>query len=236
MAPAAWSGPVLVRGVQCPAARHKRRSRKRPFARKFPVNSFESMPRNRSARGNRHALPAQWTSVHDGRRLMQADDPQRRDYPGRRNPPAGYLLAVVGPLLAVLAAAALQRWAELDDLSLVFMLAVLIVAARTRTGPAVLTALLCFLAYNFFFIEPRYTLYIGARQGVATVALFLAAALLAGRLASRLAMQVQALQAANQDALTRQELGQRLAVAANEEEVVKAANEIFRKHLDAHER
>lgn len=165
---------------------------------------------------------------------MQADESQRRDYPGTRNPAAGYLLAVVGSLLAVLAAAALQRWAGLDDLSLVFMLAVLIVAARTRTGPAVLTALLCFLAYNFFFIEPRYTLYIGSRQGVATVALFLAAALLAGRLASRLAMQVEALQVANRDALARQELGQRLAVAANEEEVVGAANEIFRKHLDAH--
>ena len=165
---------------------------------------------------------------------MQADDPQRRDYQGIRNPAAGYLLAVVGSLLAVLAAAALERWAGLDDLSLVFMLAVLIVAARTRTGPAVLTALSCFFAYNFFFIEPRYTLYINARQGVATVAFFLAAALLAGRLASRLAMQVQALQAANRDALARQELGQRLAVAANEEEVVSAANEIFRKNLDAH--
>jgi two-component system sensor histidine kinase KdpD len=165
---------------------------------------------------------------------MQADDPQRREYQRTRNPAAGYLLAVVGSLLAVLAAAAAERWVGLDDLSLVFMLAMLIVAARTRTGPAVLTALLCFLAYNFFFIEPRYTFYISARQGVATVVLFLAAALLAGRLASRLAMQVQALRAANQDAVARQALGQRLAVAANEDEVVKAANEIFRKSLDAH--
>ena len=94
------------------------------------------------------------------------------------------------------------------------MLAVLVVASRTYTGPAVLTAVLCFLAYNFFFIEPRYTLYISARHGVATVALFLAAALLAGRLASRLAMQVQALRAANRHAQARQELGQRLVVAA----------------------
>ena len=165
---------------------------------------------------------------------MQADDPQRRDSPGARDPAAGYLLAVVVSLLAVLAAAALQRWAGLGDLSLVFMLAVLIVAARTRTGPAVLTALLCFLAYNFFFIAPRYTLFIGAWQGVATVAFFLAAALLAGRLASRLAMQVHALQAANRDALARQALGQRLAVAANEDEVVQAANDVFRTYLDAH--
>ncbi len=150
------------------------------------------------------------------------------------NPAAGYLLAVLAVLLAVFVAAAAERWLGLDDLSLVFMLAVLLVAARTRTGPAVLTALLCFLAYNFFFIEPRYTLYISARQGVATVAAFLAAALLAGRLASRLAMQVQALREGHRDALARQELGQRLAVAADEEEVVAVANAVFRKHLDAH--
>jgi two-component system sensor histidine kinase KdpD len=150
------------------------------------------------------------------------------------NPAAAYVLAVVGSLLAVLAAAAMNRWVGLDDLSLVFMLAVLVVAARTRTGPAVLTALLCFLAYNFFFIEPRYTLYISARHGVATVVLFLAAALLAGRMASLLAMRVRALRVANRAALARQELGQRLAVAADEDAVVQAANEVFRDSLDAH--
>lgn len=150
------------------------------------------------------------------------------------NPAAGYLLAGLVVLPAVFVAAAAERWLGLEDLSPVFMLAVLLVAARTHTGPAVLAALLCFLAYNFFFFEPRYTLYISARQGVATVAAFLAAALVAGRLASRLAMQVQALRAAHRDALARQELAQRLAVAASEEEVVAVANEVFRKHLDAH--
>src|SRR5688572_15842053 len=153
----------------------------------------------------------------------------------RAPPPAvGYVLAVVGTLLAVAAAAAAERWLGLDDLSLVFMLAVLMVAARSSTGPAVLTAVLCFLAYNFFFIDPRYTLYIDAHHGVATVALFLAAALLAGRLASRLAMQVQALRITNREALARQELGQRLAVAADQEQVVDAASDVLRTALDTH--
>ena len=146
----------------------------------------------------------------------------------------GYPLAVVGALLAVGAAAAARRWLGLEDLSLVFMLAVLVVATRTSTGPAVLTAVLCFLAYNFFFIAPRYTFFIHAWQDVATVGLFLAAALLAGRLASQLAMQVHALRAANEAATIRQELGQRLAVAANADDVVRAADDIFRRRLDAH--
>ena len=145
----------------------------------------------------------------------------------------GYVLAVIGSLVATLLAILAERWLGITELSLIFMLAVLVVAARTHTGPAVLTAVLCFLAYNFFFLEPRYTLYINARHGVATVALFLAAALLAGRLASKLAMQVQALRIANQHANARQDLAQRLAVAADENEVVRAAHAVFRQSLDA---
>ncbi len=149
------------------------------------------------------------------------------------NPAAGYVLAAIGALLAVLVAAAAQRWAGLTDLSMVFMLAVLGVASKTRTGPAVATAVLCFLAYNFFFIEPHYTFFIGSWRDVTTVALFLAAALLAGRLASRLAMQVHALRRAHRHALARQELAQGLAAAASEDEVVQAADEILRRMLGA---
>ncbi len=152
---------------------------------------------------------------------------------GFDTPATGYLLAVVGTLLAVFAAAAAQRWLGLADLSLVFIVSVLLVATRTSTGPAVIAGLLSFLAYNFFFIEPRYTLYISARQGLVTVLLFLAAALLSGRLASRLAMQVQALRLSNRHALARQELGQRLAVAGGPEEMVAAATDVLGQALDA---
>jgi len=152
---------------------------------------------------------------------------------GAERPAGGYALAIAGAALAVVVAALAERWLGLSDLSLVFMLAVLVVASRTHTGPAVLTAVLCFLGYNFFFIAPRYTLYISARQGVVTVALFLAAALLAGRMAATLAMQVQALRIANRSAQARQELAQRLAVAADEAAVIEAAHEAFRQGLEA---
>ncbi|WP_162823848.1 ATP-binding protein [Lysobacter sp. TY2-98] len=148
-------------------------------------------------------------------------------------PVAAYALAVAGSVAAVALAQLLQRWLGVNDLSLVFMLAVFAVAARTHAGPAALTALLCFLAYNFFFIEPRYTLYIGARHGVATVLAFLAAALLAGRLASRLAEQVEALGEAQRHGAARQALGQQLAIAADEDAVVRAAHDAFHDALEA---
>src|SRR6476469_914768 len=46
-------------------------------------------------------------------------------------------------------------------------------------------------------------------------------------------MQLQALRVANDHAHARQELGQRLAVAANEEDVIAAAHAVFRSALDA---
>ncbi|MGV8961729.1 MAG: ATP-binding protein [Stenotrophomonas sp.] len=142
------------------------------------------------------------------------------------------LRAVAATVAACLVALVAERWVELYDLSMVFIVAVVITAARTRTSAAVLAAALCFLAYNFFFIAPRFTFAISARQGVITVFLFLAAALVAGRLASRLRMQVVALRAANRHANARQMLGRRLASAANNEQVAQAGREALQQALD----
>lgn len=132
---------------------------------------------------------------------------------------------VLGVTAAAIGAAALgERFLGLQDLSMVFIVAVLIVASNTRMAAAVATATLCFLGYNFFFIEPRFTFYINAHRGVATVVLFLAAALIAGRLASRLRMQVVALRAANAHATAMQGLGRELSKAADLGQVIRAGS------------
>lgn len=142
-------------------------------------------------------------------------------------------LAVAAAALATAAAWLAQRFISLDDLSMVFIVAVVVVASRTRMAAAVLAAGLCFLSYNFFFIEPRFTFFIGARQGVATVFLFLAAALVAGRLASRLRMQVVALRAANAHATALQGLSRQLAVAADAGEVADAGRRALKQAIGA---
>lgn len=141
--------------------------------------------------------------------------------------------AALASLLAVGMAWLAERWLGLEDVSMVFIVAVVLVAARTRMAAAVVVALLSFLAYNFFFIEPRFTFAIGARQGVATVLLFLVAALVAGRLASRLRMQVVALRAANTHATALQALGRELAVAADLGQVLVAGRKALARALSA---
>ncbi|WP_236628418.1 sensor histidine kinase [Bordetella trematum] len=142
-------------------------------------------------------------------------------------------LILLASLGAVVAAALAERFAGLQDLSLVFLVAVILVASRSRMAAAVITAVLCFLAYDFFFIEPRLTLRISAHRGVATVLLFLGAALIAGRLASRLRMQVVALRAANTHATAMQTLGRKLSNAADLGEVVAAGSAVLQSTLRA---
>lgn len=142
-------------------------------------------------------------------------------------------LIVLATLGAIITAALAERFLDLQDLSTVFLIAVLLVASRTRMVAAMVTAALCFLAYDFLFIEPRFTLVISAQRGVATILLFMAAALIAGRLASRLRMQVVALRAANTHATATQNLARQLSKAADVGQVIAASATVLRKTLGA---
>ena len=140
--------------------------------------------------------------------------------------------AVIASAVSVAIAWLAERFIGLDDLSMIFILGVLVVAARTRMAAAVLAAVLCFLAYNFFFIPPRFTLAISAQRGVMTVLLFLATALLAGRLAAKLRKQVLALRASNAHATALQALGRELSGAADLGQVVRAGEAALKRALD----
>ncbi|MUV15257.1 sensor histidine kinase [Noviluteimonas gilva] len=152
---------------------------------------------------------------------------------GRRMTRSDIGLAVLSAIFATIAGAIAERWVGLDDLSMVFIVAVVVVASRTRMSAAVLAAALCFLSYNFFFIDPRFTLMIGGRQGVATVLMFLLAALVAGRLASRLRTQIVALRAANAHVTALQALSRQLAVAADLGQVMAAGRQALKQATGA---
>jgi two-component system sensor histidine kinase KdpD len=122
----------------------------------------------------------------------------------------------------VIISALAERMLNFTEVSLVFITAVLFVAVRTRLSVAIFAAFLCFLAYNFFFIDPRFTFFISAGRGVTTVVMFLVTALICGRLANRLRSQVILLRAAHAHTDALQTLGQELATAANEGEVYRA--------------
>ncbi|MFC3549796.1 ATP-binding protein [Lysobacter cavernae] len=199
------------------------RTRERPFARM--VN--RTLTQQLIQRGAHYELTI--VSTPEARAKARRSVHQLGGYLTRNDAALAVIAATVATALGWIA----ERWIGLDDLSLIFIVAVVLVAARTRMAAAVIAAGLCFLAYNFFFIEPRFTLLIGARQGVTTVVLFLVAALVAGRLASKLRMQVLALRAANAQATALQTLGRQLAAAADRGQVLQAGREALKRSLGA---
>lgn len=126
---------------------------------------------------------------------------------------AAGVVAALG--LAWLAEATLQ----LSDLSPIFLLAVLVVAVRTRGRVALWTAVACFVGWNFFFTEPRYTFHVLAQRDLVNLFVFLAAALVTGRLASALRRQVLNLRQSNSTVQTLRSLSRALAAAADADAV-----------------
>lgn len=222
-------GTDLAQAILDAAAAHGARSivigrtRERPIARIFNRTLTQQLLQ----RGARYELTIVSTPQARQRARRLPDWSSAR---WTRRESALVLLATAG---AVGVAALGRRYLGHEDLSMVFLIAVLLVASRTRMITAFATAVLCFLAYDFFFIEPHFTLFIGAHRGVITVVMFLAAALIGGRLASQLRMQVVALRAANTHATAMQNLGRQLSKAADLGQVIAAGSAVLQSTLHA---
>lgn len=83
----------------------------------------------------------------------------------------------------------IDHFVMLPNISLLFLLAVLGAAVHAGYAAALMAALMSTFAYNFFFINPRHTLTIAAPHEVFALFVFLAAAVIAGSLASRIREQ-----------------------------------------------
>ena len=93
---------------------------------------------------------------------------------------------------AVLVGFGLERLTTLPNLSMVFLFAVLLCAMQFGVWSAIGSALLSFFAYNFFFIEPRYSFTVAAPHEVFALLTFLVVAVVTGGLAGRLRDQAEA--------------------------------------------
>lgn len=138
---------------------------------------------------------------------------------GSRDFALATLVVAVATALGLLARSRLP----VGSLALLFVCAVLLVAVRTRTRVALFAAVLSSLAYNFFLTEPRMTLRIASPHDIAAVLAFLIVAVPVGHLAGRQHARVVGLRAANAHTRALQSLGERLAAAADEGQVLRAA-------------
>lgn len=136
--------------------------------------------------------------------------------------PCAWGEAVLAVAIASACSWAADQLFPVASLSVIYMTAVVVVASR-HGRPALLTAILGFLAYNFLFTEPRYTFSVSRRGELLTLGLFLVASLITGNLAARLRARVDA-QAAIADRTNKlYDFSRRVAAAAMADDVVWAS-------------
>ncbi len=103
----------------------------------------------------------------------------------------GYLGAVGLVGLANAVAFPIDRFSTGADLAMIFLASVLISGLAWGLRPAIAAATLAILTYNFFFLEPRFSLEIGHPGDVLTFAIFFAVAAATGWLTGRVRDQAR---------------------------------------------
>jgi two-component system sensor histidine kinase KdpD len=109
-------------------------------------------------------------------------------------PPAGPAIRYAGAVLVVLActvvAVPMYRYFELANLTMVYLLGVVITAVAFGRWPAVIASLLSVAAFDFGFVPPRFTFRVGDVQYLVTLAVMLVVAGVTGTLTARLREQL----------------------------------------------
>lgn len=123
-----------------------------------------------------------------------------------------------------------------QNLPMVYLLGVLFTATRTRLWPALVCAITSFLAYNWFFTEPRYSLRMLHQGEVLTAMLLMLTAMITGQLAGRLKGQVDALRESQSWNDRQVACARDLSAAATTGEIVEAVGNHVRDTLHWHVR
>ena len=131
-------------------------------------------------------------------------------------------LAALATGLGVAVGTGLVAVMELPNLSMVFLVGVLLSSALRGTRSAILAAAMGFLAYNFFFLQPVHTLSVARPHELFALLIFLAVAILTGSLTGRIRAQAKAALAQTRAIEAQAGFSRKLAVASTEEDVLWA--------------
>jgi two-component system sensor histidine kinase KdpD len=105
---------------------------------------------------------------------------------------ASYGWAILAVLASTGVALAMHPFFALPNLIMVYLLGVMVIAARFGQGPAVLSAILSVAAFDFCFVPPPLTLAVSDSQYVVTFAVMLTVALFIGSMTAQLRRQAKA--------------------------------------------
>lgn len=139
----------------------------------------------------------------------------------------GFLLFVLATLLCFL----MYPYFHLSNLIMIYLLEVMITAVDCGRGPAVLNSLLNVLAFDFFFVPPRFSFTVEEAQYIVTFIVMFLVALVISHLTNRLRQQALLARIQERQATALHGLSRQLASTRGMKEIfqvaVKYLSEIF---------
>lgn len=181
----------------------------------------QSLPEALTARATGiavHLLPLPGLAPATARRRLEA---LRRGIAGP-GLPLDLSLAVLATTGVIAIGLALAAVMELPNLSMIFLAGVLICGTFRGTRAAVAAALLSFLAYNFFFIEPLHTFSIARPHEFLALVIFLIVASLTGSWTGRIRAQARSALSQTRAIEAQAAFSRQLSAASSAEDVAWA--------------
>jgi two-component system sensor histidine kinase KdpD len=140
---------------------------------------------------------------------------------------AGLLLFILANLLCFL----MYPYFHLSNLIMIYLLGVMITATSCGRGPAILGSFLSVLAFDFFFVPPRFSFTVEEAQYIVTFIVMFLVALVISHLAYRLRQQAQVARLQERQATAMHGLSRQLAGTRGMEKIFQVAvqyiSEIF---------
>ena len=130
-----------------------------------------------------------------------------------------YFLSGFGVALATGIGFFIGQWLPVANISVGFLIVVMLVAMRLGRGPAIFASISSFLAFNFFFGEPRFSFSLTDTHFILTIFFFLAAAILVSNLASRAQNQVETSKLSARRTSNLYEFSRKIAAAVTKDDV-----------------
>jgi len=149
--------------------------------------------------------------------------------------PWPYLLVLIGIALTTVLLIAVKQWISPASLALIYLLPIGLGASYYGLGPGIFAAFLAFLAFNFFFVEPLYSLFVHRTQDLIGLFVFLGTAFAIGRGFGMARQNLEQAQAREREAIRLSEFSSELAGLHDDRSILRALErkiyETFRVQL-----
>ncbi|MHA6769870.1 DUF4118 domain-containing protein [Sphingobium ummariense] len=157
-----------------------------------------------------HVLPGEERSVSGG-----AGQPSR----GAWGQPLDYVWAMLMVAATTLAGRLLLQLIDLSNISLLYLVPVMVAAASYGLRAGLATGVASSLAYNFFFLPPTGTLTVNNPENVISILVFLGVAVVTSQFAARMHAQTALAQASARQNATLAGFSRQLTASASPEEM-----------------